>query len=50
MLPLEDVFETWPTAITRIPPAKKAPLVRAEDAIILDNTKLTPEQQFAVCA
>jgi len=49
---LEDVFENLAHRDYQDTTRKESPLVRAEDAIILDNTDLTPEEQllFALSA
>jgi cytidylate kinase len=43
---LEDVFENLAHRDYQDTTRKESPLVRADDAIILDNTNLTPEQQL----
>lgn len=43
---LEDVFENIAHRDYADTTRKESPLVRAEDAIILDNTSITPEQQL----
>ncbi len=43
---LEEVFENIAHRDFQDTTRKESPLVRAEDAIILDNTNLTPEQQL----
>jgi cytidylate kinase len=43
---LEDVFESLAHRDYQDTTRKESPLVRAEDAIILDNTDLTQEQQL----
>jgi cytidylate kinase len=43
---LEDVFENLAHRDYADTTRKESPLVRAEDAIILDNTDLTPEEQL----
>ena len=49
---LEDVFENLAHRDYQDTTRKESPLVRAEDAIILDNTDLTPDEQllFALSA
>ncbi len=44
---LEEVFENLAHRDYSDTTRKESPLVRAEDAIILDNTDLTPEEQLA---
>jgi len=44
---LEEVFENLAHRDYQDTTRKESPLTRAEDAIILDNTNLTPEQQLA---
>lgn len=44
---LEDVFENLAHRDYADTTRKESPLTRAEDAIILDNTALTPEEQLA---
>ncbi|UEG54693.1 (d)CMP kinase [Mucilaginibacter daejeonensis] len=44
---LEDVFENLAHRDYADTTRKESPLVRAEDAIILDNTNLTPDEQLA---
>jgi cytidylate kinase len=46
-LTLEEVFENLAHRDYSDTTRKESPLVRAEDAIILDNTDLTPEEQLA---
>ncbi len=43
---LEDVFENLAHRDYSDTTRKESPLMRAEDAIILDNTDITPEQQL----
>lgn len=43
---LEDVFENLAHRDYQDTTRKESPLVRADDAIILDNTDLTPEEQL----
>jgi cytidylate kinase len=43
---LEDVFENLAHRDYQDTTRKESPLVRAEDAIILDNTDLTPDEQL----
>lgn len=43
---LEEVFENLAHRDYADTTRKESPLVRAEDAIILDNTNITPEQQL----
>lgn len=43
---LEDVFENLAHRDYQDTTRKESPLTRAEDAIILDNTDLTPEEQL----
>jgi len=43
---LEDIFENIAHRDYQDTTRKESPLVRAQDAIILDNTDLTPEQQL----
>ena len=43
---LEDVFESLAHRDYQDTTRKESPLVRAEDAIILDNTDLTPKEQL----
>ncbi len=43
---LEDVFENLAHRDYQDTTRKESPLVRAEDALILDNTDLTPEEQL----
>jgi len=43
---LEEVFENIAHRDYQDTTRKESPLVRADDAIILDNTNLTPEQQL----
>ncbi|WP_342644445.1 (d)CMP kinase [Mucilaginibacter sp. CSA2-8R] len=43
---LEDVFENLAHRDYSDTTRKESPLMRAEDAIILDNTNITPEQQL----
>jgi cytidylate kinase len=43
---LEDVFENLAHRDYADTTRVESPLVRADDAIILDNTNLTPEQQL----
>jgi len=43
---LEDVFENLAHRDYADTTRKESPLVRAEDAIILDNTDITPEEQL----
>jgi len=43
---LEEVFENLAHRDYQDTTRKESPLVRADDAIILDNTKLTPDQQL----
>src|ERR1700761_2833198 len=43
---LEEVFENLAHRDYQDTTRKESPLVRADDAIILDNTNLTPEQQL----
>ena len=43
---LEDVFENLAHRDYQDTTRKESPLVRADDAIILDNTELTPEEQL----
>jgi cytidylate kinase len=45
-LSLEDVFESLAHRDYQDTTREESPLVRARDAIILDNTNLTPEQQL----
>ncbi len=47
---LEDVFENLAHRDYADTTRKESPLIRAQDAVVLDNTNLTPEQQldFAV--
>ena len=45
-LTLEDVFESLAHRDYQDTTREESPLVRASDAIILDNTNLTPEQQL----
>jgi cytidylate kinase len=44
---LEDVFENLAHRDYQDTTRKESPLTRAEDAIILDNTDLTPDEQLA---
>jgi cytidylate kinase len=44
---LEEVFENLAHRDYSDTTRKESPLVRAEDAIILDNTDLTPKEQLA---
>lgn len=44
---LEEVFENLAHRDYADTTRKESPLVRADDAIILDNTELTPEEQLA---
>jgi len=44
---LEDVFENLAHRDYQDTTRKESPLMRAEDAIILDNTDLTPDEQLA---
>jgi cytidylate kinase len=44
---LEDVFENLAHRDYQDTTRKESPLTRAEDAIILDNTDLTPEEQLS---
>ncbi len=44
---LEEVFENLAHRDYQDTTRKESPLTRAEDAIILDNTDLTPEEQLA---
>lgn len=44
---LEEVFENLAHRDYSDTTRKESPLTRAEDAIILDNTELTPEEQLA---
>ncbi len=46
-LTLEDVFESLAHRDYQDTTRAESPLTRAEDAIILDNTDLTPEEQLA---
>jgi len=43
---LEEVFENLARRDYQDTTRKESPLIRADDAIILDNTNLTPEQQL----
>ena len=43
---LEEVFENLAHRDYQDTTRKESPLVRADDAIVLDNTKLTPDQQL----
>jgi cytidylate kinase len=43
---LEDVFENLAHRDYQDTTRKESPLIRAEDAIILDNTDLTPDEQL----
>lgn len=43
---LEEIFENIAHRDYQDTTRKESPLIRAEDAIILDNTDLTPEQQL----
>jgi len=43
---LEEVFKNIANRDFQDTTRKESPLVRAEDAIILDNTNLTPQQQL----
>jgi cytidylate kinase len=43
---LEDVFENLAHRDYQDTTRKESPLIRADDAIILDNTELTPEEQL----
>jgi len=45
-LTLEDVFESLAHRDYQDTTREESPLVRADDAIILDNTNLTPQQQL----
>lgn len=44
---LEDVFENLAHRDYQDTTRKESPLIRAKDAIILDNTNLTPDEQLA---
>ena len=44
---LEEVFENLAHRDYQDTTRKESPLVRAKDAIILDNTNLTPDEQLA---
>jgi cytidylate kinase len=44
---LEEVFESLAHRDYQDTTRAESPLTRAEDAIILDNTNLTPDQQLA---
>jgi len=44
---LEDVFENLAHRDYQDTTRKESPLMRADDAIILDNTEMTPEEQLA---
>jgi cytidylate kinase len=46
-LTLEDVFENLAHRDYADTTREESPLVRAHDAIILDNTDLTPDEQLA---
>ena len=43
---LEEVFKNIASRDYQDTTRKESPLVRADDAIVLDNTNLTPEQQL----
>jgi len=43
---LEDVFENLAHRDYQDTTRKESPLIRADDAIILDNTDLTPKEQL----
>jgi cytidylate kinase len=43
---LEEVFKNIANRDYQDTTRKESPLVRADDAIILDNTDLTPQQQL----
>lgn len=43
---LEDVFESLAHRDYQDTTRKESPLIRAEDAIVLDNTDLTPDEQL----
>ena len=43
---LHDVFENIADRDYQDTTRAESPLVRAEDAVVLDNTNLTPEQQL----
>ncbi|MGZ3757621.1 MAG: (d)CMP kinase, partial [Mucilaginibacter sp.] len=43
---LEDVFENLAHRDYQDTTREESPLIRAEDAIILDNTDLTPDEQL----
>jgi cytidylate kinase len=45
-LTLEDIFENIAHRDYADTTRAESPLVRADDAVILDNTNLTPEQQL----
>ncbi len=45
-LTLEDVFDNLAHRDYQDTPRAESPLTRAQDAVILDNTNLTPEEQL----